>query len=298
MIVSSRSWSGEGSISPDLTTHRDGIGKNCGSGTDRQPRASTRRVLSRSLASIAGGSIAPAPMIPLGDSEAARRLSPVNSILIAANLAIFGLQLRWGGPWLLSSFALVPERVSHAQWSQPGIALAALVTLVSSLFIHAGLAHLLGNMLYLWVFGPAVEGRLGHARFLIFYLAAGVCACLATVAMAPLSPVPVIGASGAIAGVLGGYFVLYPGGRIGTVLPTPIILRRVEVPAIVYLLIWFGLQLYFGISSGASGPLRGGVAWWAHVGGFLFGIAAAPLVANPVKLRRSPAKRRAIRRRQ
>src|SRR5207245_1309157 len=116
--------------------------------------------------------------------------------------------------------------------------------------------------------------------------------------MAPQSSVPVIGASGAIAGVLGGYFVLYPGGRISTVLPASFMLRRVEVPAILYLLIWFGLQLYLGISSGPSGPLLGGVAWWAHVGGFLFGVAAAPLLAvKRVKRRGASTKARSNRRR-
>jgi membrane associated rhomboid family serine protease len=227
-------------------------------------------------------------MIPLGDSEAARRLSPVNTILIAGNIAIFGLELWGNSAPPLAWFALVPARISHLHWTQPGAAAAALLTLVSSLFLHAGVLHIAGNMLYLLVFGPAVEGRLGHARFIGFYLAAGIVACLATVAMAPQSPVPVIGASGAIAGVLGGYFVLYPGGRISTVLPASFMLRRVEIPAIVYLLIWFGLQLYSGISSGASGPLLGGVAWWAHVGGFLFGVAAAPLMAGkPAKRRRA-----------
>jgi membrane associated rhomboid family serine protease len=226
-------------------------------------------------------------MIPLGDSEAARRLSLVNTILIAGNIAIFALQLWDNNTLPLTYFALVPARISHLQWTQPAAAAAALLTLVSSLFLHAGILHVAGNMLYLFVFGPAVEGRLGHARFIGFYLAAGIIACLTMVAMAPRSSVPVIGASGAIAGVLGAYFVLHPGGRISTVLPASFILRRVEIPAIVYLLIWFGLQLYSGISSGPNGPLLGGVAWWAHVGGFLFGVAAAPLIAaKPVKRRR------------
>jgi membrane associated rhomboid family serine protease len=236
-------------------------------------------------------------MIPVGDSEAARRLSPVNTILIAGNIAIFGLELWGSSALLLAWFALVPERISHLLWSQPNDAAAALLTLVSSLFLHAGVLHIAGNMLYLLVFGPAVEWRLGHARFLGFYVAAGVIACLATVAMAPQSTVPVIGASGAIAGVLGGYFVLYPGGRISTVVPTSFMLRRVEIPAIVYLLIWFGLQLYLGISSGPTGPRLGGVAWWSHVGGFLFGVAAAPLLAaKPVKRRRARAKSKTNRR--
>jgi len=238
-------------------------------------------------------------MIPLGDSEAARRLSPVNTILIAANFAIFGLELWDSSVPLLTWFALVPERVSHLQWTQPRAGAAALLTLVSSLFLHAGVLHVAGNMLYLFVFGPAVEGRLGHARFIGFYLAAGIIACLAMVAMAPQSSIPVIGASGAIAGVLGGYFVLYPSGRISTVLPASFMLRRVEIPAILYLLIWFAMQLYLGISSGPSAPLLGGVAWWAHVGGFLFGVAAAPLIAGkPVKRRRAPAKARSNRKPQ
>jgi membrane associated rhomboid family serine protease len=230
-------------------------------------------------------------MIPLGDSEAARRLSPVNSILIASNIATFALELWGSSARLVARFALVPQHISHLQWSQPELVAAALLTLVSSLFLHAGVLHVGGNMLYLWVFGPGVEGRLGHRRFFAFYLAAGVIACLATVAMAPQSPVPVVGASGAIAGVLGAYFVLYPGGRISTVLPGLFTIRRVEIPAILYLLIWFGLQLWWGISLGPSGLRLGGVAWWAHVGGFLFGVGAAPLMAGkPLKPRRGAAK--------
>jgi membrane associated rhomboid family serine protease len=233
-------------------------------------------------------------MIPLGDSEAARRLSPANTILIAGNVATFGLEVWGSGEPLLAWFALVPARISHLQWSRPAVSAAALFTLVSSLFLHAGVLHVAGNMLYLLVFGPAVESRLGHGRFFGFYLAAGIVACLATVAMAPQSTVPVIGASGAIAGVLGGYFVLYPGGRISTLLPASSLFRRAEIPAILYLLVWFALQLYSGISSGPAGPLLGGVAWWAHVGGFLFGVAAAPLMSGKApKRRRAPYTRKA-----
>ena len=236
-------------------------------------------------------------MIPLGDSEAARRLSLVNTTLIAGNLATFGLEVWTTNIPMIEWFALVPARISHLQWTEPMAGAAALLTLVTSLFLHAGVLHVAGNMLYLLVFGPAVEARLGHMRFIVFYLAAGIVACLAMVVMAPQSLVPVIGASGAIAGVLGGYFVLHPGGRISTVLPATLVLRSVEVPAIVYLLIWFGLQLYWGISSQSGGLLLGGVAWWAHVGGFLFGVGAAPLMAaEPVKTRRIAKTVRASRR--
>jgi membrane associated rhomboid family serine protease len=234
-------------------------------------------------------------VIPLGDSEASRRVSFVNTALIVGNIIVFILELesaREGTP-ILERFAVVPWRLSHLDWRTPITAAATLATIVTSLFLHAGVIHIAGNMLYLFVFGPAVEGRLGHSRFFSFYLAAGTIACLATVAMAPESPVPVIGASGAIAGVLGGYFVLYPGGRISTVMPGFAVLQRVEIPAIFYLLIWFALQLYSGISSGPRGPLMGGVAWWAHVGGFLFGVDAAPLMAVPIK---KPVKRRKARR--
>jgi membrane associated rhomboid family serine protease len=230
-------------------------------------------------------------MVPLSDSEGVRRFSPVNTLLILCNIAVFGLEVWNGSALLLTWFALVPSRISHLQWAQPAASATALLTLVSSLFLHAGVLHLAGNMLYLFVFGPAVEARLGHGRFIGFYLAAGIVASLSMVAMAPQSSIPVIGASGAIAGVLGGYFVFHPGGRISTVLPASFFLRRVEIPAILYLLIWFGLQLYLGISSGPRGPLRGGVAWWAHVGGFLFGVAAAPLTAPKPPKRRQIATR-------
>jgi membrane associated rhomboid family serine protease len=235
-------------------------------------------------------------MIPLADSEAKRRLSPVNTILIVFNVAVLGLALWLSEAPLLTWFALVPSHISHLPWTRPALAGAALFTLVSSLFLHAGVLHLAGNMLYLFVFGPAVEARLGHGRFIGFYLLAGIIAGLTLVAMVPRSSVPVIGASGAIAGVLGGYFVLYPRGRISTVLPASSVLRRIEVPAILYLLIWFGLQLYWGITAGPAGPLLGGVAWWAHVGGFLFGVAAVPLLAGkPLKRRRVRSKVRSVR---
>jgi membrane associated rhomboid family serine protease len=222
----------------------------------------------------------PAAMIPLGDSEASRRITPANTLLILANVAVFALELRFGprAESLMWRFAMVPARVAY--W-RPLFTLDfwPIATLVTSIFLHAGALHLAGNMLFLLIFGPAVEEAMGRGRFLGFYLMAGIAAGLTIVAMSPESRVPVIGASGAIAGVLGAYFMLYPGRRIFTF---------VEVPAIFYLLAWFALQLYSGISSGAQGPLLGGVAWWAHVGGFLFGIASAPMLAQ----RRAKARRR------
>jgi rhomboid family protein len=217
-------------------------------------------------------------MIPLRDSEASRRLTPTNSLLIVLNCAVFFMEMRLGkdAEVSLMPFAMVPAQISHLGAAPSR--LRVLGTLVTSLFLHGGLLHIAGNMLYLIIFGPAVEQRLGHLRYLFFYLLAGVAAGFAMVAMGPQSRVPVIGASGAIAGVLGAYFVLYPRGRIITILPV-FIIDVIEIPAIFYLLAWFAVQLYAGIRAGAQGPLVGGVAWWAHVGGFLFGIAVAPLLA-------------------
>ena len=228
-------------------------------------------------------------MIPLSDSEAARRLTPANTILIAANLAVFALEVRLGADAgrALARFAMIPAFVSSAH-DLAGEA-SVLATLVTSMFLHAGVLHVAGNMLYLFIFGPAVEERLGHLRFLAFYLIAGIVAGLATIAMAPAAQVAVIGASGAIAGVLGAYLVLFPGARITTILPIFVFIQFVRIPAIFYLLLWFAVQLYAGLASGTAGPLVGGVAWWAHVGGFLFGVAAGPLLARRPK---APRRRR------
>ncbi|MGH7916947.1 MAG: rhomboid family intramembrane serine protease [Candidatus Binataceae bacterium] len=227
-------------------------------------------------------------MIPLRDSETSHRLTPVNTALIILNFAIYGLEVRLGqnAAPVLSSYAMVPAHIANLGAAGGTTAVWNLATLITSLFLHAGILHVAGNMLYLFIFGPAVEEGLGHARFLLFYVAAGIVAGLALVAMGPESRVAVIGASGAIAGVLGAYFVLHPRGRILTVL----IIWSFEVPAAAYLLLWFAAQLFSGIQAGAQGPLMGGVAWWAHVGGFLFGVAAGPLIAQ-VPVRPAPAKR-------
>src|SRR5216683_2084646 len=219
-------------------------------------------------------------MIPLRDSEASHRLTLTNTCLIVANIAVFAFEVHVASNAvpLLARFAMVPARVTHV--AARGYRFDALATLVTSLFLHAGLLHIAGNMLYLFIFGPAVEERLGHFRFLWFYLLSGIAAGLAMIAMGPDSRVAVIGASGAIAGVLGAYFVLYPRGRIMTILPLFIFVEFVEIPAVFYLLFWFAIQLWAGIRAGAQGPFVGGVAWWAHVGGFLFGVAIGPLVAH------------------
>ena len=227
-------------------------------------------------------------MIPIRDSEAARRFTPANTLLIGLNIAVFVLELylideRRMGFW---RYAMTPASISHPGWSHPLKAIRNLATILTAMFLHAGFLHIAGNMLYLFIFGPAVEQRMRVRRYPAFYFLAGIAAAVATVVMGPTSRIPVIGASGAIAGVLGGYFVLYPRGRITTILPLFVFIKVIEVPAVFYLLAWFAVQLYAGISAGAQGPLIGGVAWWAHVGGFLFGVALAPMLIHRPKARR------------
>ncbi len=165
--------------------------------------------------------------------------------------------------------------------------------LFTSMFLHGVLLHLAGNMLFLWIFGDNVDDALGHGRYLLFYLGSGVLAALLQGLFATTSLVPLIGASGAIAGVLGAYFVLYPHARIVTIVPLFLLFPLVEVPAFLFLLVWFLLQFWQGSASllDAGRASGGGVAWWAHVGGFAAGIALL-LVLKP---RRRPAPRYWIR---
>ncbi|MGO9606920.1 MAG: rhomboid family intramembrane serine protease [Candidatus Binataceae bacterium] len=233
-------------------------------------------------------------MIPLRDSFAPRRLTPINSALIVANLAVFAYEVTLGTTVVdfVSRYAMIPVRVSASMreaFASPQMlmqAMAPLATIVTSMFVHGGILHIAGNMLYLFIFGAAVEWRLGSWRFLFFYLASGIAAAIATIVISPESGIPVIGASGAIAGVLGAYFVFYPRARITTILPLFVFIQIVEVPAVLYLLLWFGVQLYAGLAQGSRGAAAGGVAWWAHIGGFLFGIALGPLLARAESSRR------------
>jgi membrane associated rhomboid family serine protease len=227
-------------------------------------------------------------MIPLRDNQASRRLTLINVTLIVANVAVFVHEatLGQGLEDFIYQYAMIPAHVTSAL--EGGRALArvphtaggppALETIVTSMFLHGGLMHLVGNMLYLFIFGAAVEEAMGPVRFLLFYMVSGIAAALAMAAFMPNSTVPVIGASGAIAGVLGAYFVLYPRAKITTILPIFVLIYFVEIPAIVYLLVWFVLQLYAGLSENPE--VAGGVAWWAHVGGFLVGMVLGPMLAH------------------
>jgi membrane associated rhomboid family serine protease len=162
------------------------------------------------------------------------------------------------------------------------------VTVVTSMFLHGGLLHFGGNMLYLWIFGDNVEDRLGHARFAVFYLLCGLVAALAQTAMNPDSIYPMVGASGAIAGVMGAYFVMYPHSRIVTLVPIFFFIQLIEIPAIFFLGIWFLMQFLSGVGSvaeAASRPSGAGVAFWAHVAGFVAGVAGVYVFRRPERQR-------------
>ncbi len=148
------------------------------------------------------------------------------------------------------------------------------LTLLTCIFLHGGWMHFIGNMWFLFIFGDNVEDRLGHVGFLVFYLAAGIAASAAHLATNPASPIPTIGASGAIAGVMGAYFYLYPHARVLTLVPIFVILQMVVLPASVFLAIWFAIQFFQGIFS-VGATQATGVAWWAHIGGFAVGLAVA-----------------------
>lgn len=229
-------------------------------------------------------------MIPLRDNAAKRRFTPINVLLIIINIGVFAYEVTLGQrvTEFVLRYAMVPERITDSL-RMPVLAdlpanlarsFEPILTVVTAMFVHGGVLHIAGNMLYLFIFGAAVEWRLGSIRFLFFYFASGIAAAVATILIAPQSAVPVIGASGAIAGVLGAYFIFYPRGRITTILPLFIYIQVIEVPAVIYLLLWFGVQLYSGLMEGTPSTVAGGVAWWAHIGGFLFGLALAPLLAR------------------
>lgn len=214
-------------------------------------------------------------MIPLRDTVPTRTVPFVNVSLIVLNVLAFLLELVQGPQFeaFVQTFAFVPMRFFHPSLYAGWTFGANVVTIFTAMFLHGGFGHILGNMLYLWIFGDNVEDELGHFRYFVFYLACGAGATLLQAFLMPASDVPNLGASGAIAGVLGAYFVLHPRARIVTVVPLFILFPLIEVPAGLYLLGWFLLQFWMGSSSLASARgAAGGVAWWAHVGGFVAGI--------------------------
>jgi membrane associated rhomboid family serine protease len=215
-------------------------------------------------------------MIPLRDVIPSGTTPYVTVTLIVVNVLAFAYQFLLGDEVqnFVYAFGLVPARFTWA-------------TVFTSMFLHGGLMHAGGNMLYLWIFGDNVEDRMGHGRFLVFYLLCGIAASLAQTWSSPESAVPMVGASGAIAGVMGAYFVLYPKSRIVTLVPIFIFFQVIEVPAILFLGIWFLMQFVSGLGSVAQtassggAHMAGGIAFWAHVAGFVAGFVGVWIFKRP-----------------
>jgi membrane associated rhomboid family serine protease len=203
-------------------------------------------------------------MIPLRDTQRSYSRPVVTIVLIVLNAMAFFYELSLD-PWSLNhvilTYGLVPDRLHY-------------VSLLTSMFLHGGWLHIIGNMWFLWIFGDNVEDVLGHGQYLLLYLVSGLAAAGTQIALSPNSTVPTIGASGAIAGVMGAYLIKFPHSRILTLVFIFFFITTVEIPAVFFLVYWFILQVFSGVGSVATSNLsnQGGVAWFAHVGGFVAGI--------------------------
>jgi membrane associated rhomboid family serine protease len=218
-------------------------------------------------------------MIPLRHTLERTTLPLVNRALVGVNVAIFIAQLFLGSMTerIIQTFGFIPARFVHPEAFHHAFWEVA-VTLVTSLFLHGGFVHLAGNMIYLWVFGGAIEDAIGHARYFLFYVACGAVGSLTHTVLFPASTIPSIGASGSIAGLLGAFLVLRPHARIVTLFPLVVYWAMAEIPAIIFLPVWFGMQFFNGfLSLEAARRVQevAGIAWWAHVGGFVFGAMVA-----------------------
>jgi membrane associated rhomboid family serine protease len=217
-------------------------------------------------------------MIPISDENPAHRTPVVTWTLLIANIAVFFWQLSFteqGAEAVIRSLGFTP-REFFVRGVGAGDA-GPWVTLLTSMFLHGGLMHLGGNMLYLWIFGNNVEDALGHLRFLVFYLTCGVAAALSQAVVEPDTTIPMVGASGAISGVLGAYVMIYPRARITVIIPLGVLLYPTKISSLFVVGFWFILQL---VSAALADPGAPGVAWLAHVGGFVAGMLLTPMLSQ------------------
>ncbi len=225
-------------------------------------------------------------MIPLKDNLSRRTFPFVNILLILINIGVFAYEIKsLAQPEMLKNFihtfAVVPAHLLASpitEWH----------TVFSSMFLHGSWMHIAGNMLYLWIFGDNVEDRMGHMRYLVFYLLIGFIAAMTQICLFPQSQIPMLGASGAIAGVLGAYFVLFPKARVLALVPIWIFIKISEIPAFFFLGFWFIIQAFqsWGSIIQTPGNAGGGVAWWAHASGFLAGLLLIFFFRKPGKSNR------------
>lgn len=222
-------------------------------------------------------------MFPLQDTTPSRGVPIVTWTLIAINVLVFMAEASMGEVELeqfLRAYGLVPVRFLD------DFSVLQVLTVFSSMFLHGGWAHLIGNMWFLHIFGDNVEDRLGRFNYLVFYLATGLCAAMIQTQANPAATAPMIGASGAISGLLGAYWILFPHSRVITLVPVFIVPQFVEVPAVLFLGLWFVMEFFSGflsLSGAAADGAAGGVAFWAHVGGFAVGMIIVKVFARKVK---------------
>jgi membrane associated rhomboid family serine protease len=219
-------------------------------------------------------------MIPLKDMTPRRSTPVMTLLLIVANSIVFFYQISLparAADVLVNHYGLIPARIEYALAGGHHVTFAqAFVPLFTCMFLHGGWLHIIGNMWFLWIFGANVEDRFGSFTYLLVYLICGIGSGISQVLFSWGSTVPSIGASGAISGVLAAYLVFFPGSRILTLIPLFIIFFTVKIPAFIFILLWFLVQILSGLGSlGAGVGTGGGVAWWAHVGGFLIGLLIA-----------------------
>jgi membrane associated rhomboid family serine protease len=241
-------------------------------------------------------------MIPIRDTVRSKNVPIINNLLIGINVVMFAVQLMQGSELGFQRFVylygLVPARYTMPNWSDGATWIHQGTALVSFMFLHGGFLHLLGNMWSLYIFGDNVEDRLGPLRYAIFYTLCGLISGLSHLVLNAHSTVPTIGASGAVAGVMGAYFLLHPKSKILTLIPIVIIPWFVEIPAFIFLGIWFLIQL---INASGSFGAASGIAWWAHIGGFICGMlllklfGALPATGFSAGLRKTTARKKSYR---
>lgn len=240
-------------------------------------------------------------MFPLRDENPTRRTPHLTWLLIAINVIVFLYEISLGESGFAEftyRYGVVPGDLTGGDLTtsrELGGSAGSLITPLSSMFMHGGWLHLIGNMWFLYIFGDNVEDTLGKPRFLLFYLAGGFAASLMQVAVDPSSAVPMVGASGAISAVLAGYVRLHPHARVLTLVPIFFFIQFIELPAFLFIFIWFGLQVLSGMSGLMHGAGHGGgVAWWAHIGGFVAGFVLIRWMATDYFDRRAAQKARRL----
>ncbi len=219
-------------------------------------------------------------MIPIRDVNPSRSFPLMTIIIIVMNALIFLYEMSLGKnlEGFFNNFALIPAQYFSLGQQDGFHLIERCYPFVTSQFLHGGWMHIIGNMWMFWIFGDNIEDRLGHFKFVLFYLLCGVAAGITHVYTNSSSPIPTVGASGAIAGVMGAYVLLYPRAKVKTVIPVFFFIQIVDLPAFLFLGIWFLIQFFSGALALASGGTYGGVAWWAHIGGFVVGIVLILLI--------------------